>query len=651
MAIDINNDIKDVSTKVQNYQQYKEFKSSYKDLKKVAGGSFEENKKFIISQLDKFNKNKQKQDNTCKPFIASLIELLKKLKGSGLDTDKFVKKIYLETLKDSKKGIVELLVKLTKEFLNCGENQQYQFNTSFYIPVANVDLFGVLQKSPDDNIAKFFYEEKPQNFSSYLSNPIENPFSMNRELYNRIQNLNQPFSVQNNNNYYIGTSGENLIDITYVENYLDPITNQVVNGNFFKVDLAPRTSPPSIDVFLNDYYSSINVLEFRTFFSYLVDFATGSLSFGMNDGKSKLDVLGKIMAINKRLSCLCSDTKKEISVDGNAKVSEIDNTTDSFFELTDVELRLIEQMVSDIKLGVVEFEDCDNVKVPMNVQAVVDALDNLTYNEDTNDLNETDDALNILYPVTNQSFKPSLDVNFVEQFLNAIMATVLSPKVLLPFLVMAKATNQPVPSYVTDIEKFAKSYRNFYITFMSGLAARFTEKVFKILKKEILKLIAFLTSDIFQEKKQKIQKIILTIVALIANPINAITNFQECRSCLDELLALINLGVNSAILATKTAGVVGDEIPLPLLLASRALDGYSTNRAFLNAVQEMEELGIPVGPMPDGSPNKFVASVFALLQGQATEMSVNGKIAIGNGPFTITPVGVTLPQVTYGKFI
>lgn len=649
MAVDIEQDVKDVSSKITTYQQYKEFKQSYDELKKVSGTAFEEDKKNIVEQLDKYNRKKQKQDNSCTPFLQHLIKQLQKLKGSGLDTDKFVKKLYLDSLKETKKGIVELLVTLTKEFLNCGENQAYTFNTTFYIPVEEVDLFGLLQSSPTDKIGKLFYEEKPADYQSYINDPTQNPFSMNRALYDRTQNLNQPFSVPIGNNYQ-GTSKQSLFDITYVETYTDPNTAQVVNGSFFKIDLKPRQTFPTIDEFLNDYYSSINVLEYRTLFTYLVDFSTGAISFGQNAGKAKLEATQKVLAINNRISCLCSDTTKEISVNSNAKISEVDNTTDSFFELTDVELRIIEQNVSNIKRGVVQFEDCDNVDVPMNVDATISALENLTYNQETNDVNEIEDALNILNPVTSQSFKPSLNQNFLKQFINAIMASVLGPKVILPFLTMAYATNQPIPAGVNNIEKFSKDYRSFYIKFVASLIAKLTEKVFKFLKKEILKLVSFIQSDIVAEKKKKTVKMILAIIALIGAPLNTVLNFQECKSCLDELFKLLNLAVNSAI-GKFSAAKPGNEIPLPLLLASRALAGYSSTRAFMNTMENLQAIGVPVGPMPDGSPNKFVASVYSILEGQEREMAENGKVSVGVGPLTITPLGATTPAKSYGKFI
>ncbi len=649
MAEDIQNDLKDVSNQIKTYQQYKEFKDSYDKLRKVAGDSFEKNKKFVSKVLDKFKHPNKKQENNCTPFLEHLINQLKKLRGSGLDTDKFVKKLYLDSLKDSKKGIVELLVSLAKEYLNCGSNQQYPINSTFYIPVDQIDLFGVLQTAPTDNVGKFFYEEKPANFQEFVQDPVKNPFSMNQELYNLTQNLNQPFSALNANNY-LGSSLQNLFDITYVETYIDPSTNQPQNGSFFKVDLKPRQTFPSIDEFLNDYYSTINILEFKSFFTYLIDFSTGVISFEQRSGKKKLATVQKVLAINRRLSCLCSDTTKEISVGGTAKISEIDDTIDSFFELSDIDVRIIEQNISNIQRGVVEFEDCDNLQIIMNPQAAIEALDTLQFNQETSDPNEYENALNIIYPATDESFKPALDDNFIKQFLNAMMASILSPKAILPFMLMVYATNQPVPKYSFDIEKFATNFRTYYIKFFSALVAKFTEKVFKILKKQILKLVSFITNDINQEKREKTEKMILSIVSLLTGPFNFVKDFRECKSCIDELLKILNIAVNAAVARAKKKKL-GGEIPLPLLLASKALAGYSSTRAFMNIVNDLEAIGVPVGPMPDGSPNKFVASIYSIIQGQEEEMAKNGKVAIGIGSLTLTPSGITLPSDAYGKFI
>ena len=225
-------------------------------------------------------------------------------------------------------------------------------------------------------------------------------------------------------------------------------------------------------------------------------------------------------------------------------------------------------------------------------------------------------------------------------------ASILSPKTILPFLTMAYATNQPIPAGVNNIFKFSKDYRNFYIEFISRLLAQLVSKVFKYLTEEIIKLTKFINSDIVSEKRNKITKTILAIIALIGGTRNSILNFKECKSCLDELLRLLNLAVNASRAKIQQ---VGGEIPLPLLLASRALAGYSSTRAFMNTMENLEAIGVPVGPMPDGSPNKFVASIYSIIEGQERENIQNGKLAAGVPPLTVLPTGLTIPASAYGK--
>ena len=647
MSVDINQDLRDISSKLGVYQTYKEFRSGYDDLKKRAGDSFEEDKKYVAKLLGQFDGNNKKQDNSCQPFLESLLKQLRQLKGSGLGTETFVKRIFIDTLKDLKGDLVELLLDLFKKELNCGIDQTYQFNTTFFIPVSMVDLFGMLENSPEDKFGKLFYETKDIQYAQFLADPTVNSFSMNRELYKRTQNLNQTFSSVEGSNYE-GTSAQNLFDISYVESYVDPVTSQTQVGSFFKVELKPRQSVTSPDQFLSDYMSTIDVLEFKSFFTYLSNYVTGAISFGQNDGKLKLTAIQKTLALNKRISCLCSDRNKEISVAGTSKVSEIDNVNNSFFELTDVELRIIEQNISNVKLGVVEFEDCDNVKVPLDSESLLTALDNLQFNEDTDDLNEFQNALDIINPAVNNTFTGSINDGYLKQFLNALIGSILSPKVILPFMVMLYATKQQVPPQVKNIEDFTKQYRTFYIEFVSQILSKFTQRVLQELKKQILRLVTLLNTDILNEKKQKIQNMILSIVSLIAVPTNLVRDFRECKAGVDELLGLLNSGIQKRVQRLSNAG---SPIPLPLLLSSQLLDGYSSTRAFLNTIEKLEELGIPTGPMPDGSPNKFVASVKAMFDGNSQEIAENGKVAIGIGALTVTPAGITIPKDAYGKFI
>lgn len=642
MAVDINSELKKAANKTNVYKTYKEYKQGYDDLKKKAGDSQEPANKFLSNQLGKFVENRKKHTSNSKTFIDELITQLKELKGSGLETDTLIKRIFVNSLKKIKPELKDLIISEAQKALACSNLQEYQFNTTYYIPVKSVDLFGILESSPQERVGKLFYEKDPISFNSF-------PFSMNKELYDRTQNLNQPYTAVAGTDY-LGTSQQNLFDITYVENYVDPQTLQTVQGNFFKVDLKPRQTAPVIDEFLNDYYSTIDILDYKTFFTNLTDYVTGAISFSRGDGKLKLASIQKSLMIMQRILGLCSDSNKEINVGGTSKVSEVDNIDESFYEFTDIDLRIIDQITSDIKLGVVEFEDCDNIKFPMNVDAVLTALDDLVFNEDTSDVNEINNALGVIYPVVDEdpTFKLAIDAGFFQQFIKALTNTVLSPKAVLPIMIAAGMVNQPIFNQIGNLEDFLKRFKNFFNEFLTKIASVFTKAVFDELKKEIKVLVSLLLKDIADEKTKKKYRMILSIVAILPALTQVVKDFRECKSVLDELLQLLNIGVRKRLDVLSAAG--GD-LPLPLLLSARLLDGYSPTRSFLNTVQNLQELGIPTGPMPDGSPNKFLASIKAMIDGNSQEIAENGKVAIGIGPLTITPAGVTIPKDAYGKFI
>jgi hypothetical protein len=640
MAVDINEELKKSANKTSVYKSYKEYKTQYDQLKKKAGSSQESSNDFLSDQLSNFTKKRKKHTANSKTFLDELITQLKDLKGSGIESDKLIKRIFINSLKTLKPQIKPLLIDSVKKALSCEGVQLYTFNQTVYVPVKSVDLLGSLELATDDRIGKLYYEKKPISYNQY-------PFSMNRELYQRTQNLNQPYSAVAGANY-IGESAQNLFDMTYVESYIDPITVQPIQGSFFKVDLKPRQNLPVIDEFLNDYYSTVDILDYKTFFTNLSDYVTGAISFGRGDGNLKLESLQKSLLVMQRILGLCYDSNKEIDVSGVSKLSENDNIDNSFFEFTDLDLRIIEQKTSDIKRGVIEFQDCDMVKEPLNVEALLTALDNLTFNEDTSDINEINAALGIIYPAVSDTFKLSVDTGFFEQFVKALISTILSPKTVLPIMVVAELLNQPFSKLVSNLEDFAKLFRSFFVEFVSKIGAIFTKEIFKELKKEIKLLVKLLLGDISTEKIKKKYQMILSIVGVISGLIITVKDFRECKSILDELLQLLNLAVRNKLNAINAAG--GD-LPLPLLLSSKLLDGYSPTRSFLNTINNLQEIGVPTGPMPDGSPNKFLASIKAMIDGNDKEISENGKVAIGIGPLTITPAGITIPKDAYGKFI
>jgi hypothetical protein len=129
-----------------------------------------------------------------------------------------------------------------------------------------------------------------------------------------------------------------------------------------------------------------------------------------------------------------------------------------------------------------------------------------------------------------------------------------------------------------------------------------------------------------------------------------IRDWRKCKSVVDELLWLLKIATTGWGPNSLLSGFKGT-IPYPLLLAARFLDGYSETRAFIGTIEELQKLGIPTGPMPDGSPNLGLLAMFGQMKAMAIEQAENGKVEIAVDPLSFTPAGLTNGIVIFGKSI
>jgi hypothetical protein len=632
---DINDGFKSISDKVTTNKKYKKIKDDVDNLKKKAGSSFEKASDKTSTTLSEASNLKKKYQKNLKTQLDNLLELKFLSTGSGNNTKQYLKKSFVKAIKELQPKIIELLNQEVIKTIGCSQDQTY-INQTLYIRVKAIDLQNLLREDPTSDVGKVLYEKEDVQFFNY-------PFAMNKELYNRIQNINQPFSTVAGQSYK-GKSGQELFDITYVESYVDTTTLQTIQGSFFKIDLKNRVSVNKITEFIKDYYSTITFIEYKNFFSNLMNQLSGAISIQKGDGKLDLGDFQKVLLILQRILGLCFDKTKEIDVSGTAKISESEGIDESFFEFTEIDLRIIDQTISDIKLGVVEFEECDTVKLPVNSSDILTAINNLNFEGDDNN-NAIDQSSNITDVLTENPgwfpLKINIDLSFLKEFPKAVVMTLLSPKVLLPLFIAIKALGENVDNQINSFMDFVKQFKSFIINLTSKISALFIEILVDIIKKDIKNLIRSIISDITNEKLRLRLEVIRSLTEVLLAVLNLVKDFRECKSVIDELLGLLKL-------ANKG---FGNNIPYPLLLSSELLDGYSSTRAFLNVIDEFEKLGLPTGPMPDGSPNLMLASIKGMMDGMDKEEAQNGKYAIAVKPLAVLPIGITQGQTVYGKKI
>lgn len=623
MSIDLNVDWSTVDSKTKAVSETAQvLKDNAKLAQESAGDFLQQTKDKVTSTIDEVKTDLRKKfQRETKTQMDHMFDTILQSKAAGSSTFKYLKRKFVQTAVRIKPKILEILNQETIKALGCSQQQAY-VPQIVYIKVKSVDLTRLLRRNPTEEVPAAAYEKTAPT-------PNQIPYSMNRELWDRLQNLNQPIS-------FFGASGQELFKITYVDQ-----DNNGISGEFYKVELVDRvTGANTISSFIVDYYKSINVVDTSNIFLQLMDMITGAFSFELNVGFGELDDKNKFLLLLQRILGLCFDSKREIDVGGNAKVPELDGIDDSFFEFSSMELRNLETLINNVQSGVIEFEDCQNVKLPVpREQIIKSVLDiyKVTKIEDEENLAEkltealtNNEEWKFLIP-NSVDINLAVDLSFLKNLPKAIVLTLLSPKVLLPLFVMAKALGQLIGQSIENFLQFIKAFSKYVINLMSKIGAIFIQELFDIIKKDILLFLAVITKDLAKEKATKKLAMILKLVQLIIIVYRFVDDWRKCKSVVDEILALINLALPDT-----------SNIPTTLLLGAGLCEGVSAIRSLTNSIEEFQKIGLPTGPMPDGSPNLMLQSILSSFKGLNKEQAENGKTQVAVGPLTVTPAGITM---------
>ena len=631
---DINDGYKKVQSKINSTKSYTNLKSKYDKLSKNAGTTFDQKKSDTSQSLNGVKEQTKSYQKELKNQFEQLLDISSITGGKGTNSIKYIKTMMTKVLHKLEPKIAEILYSECLTAVGCDQQQTFAPG-SIYVKVKSVDIGNLLKKDPKTTPGKLLYEKSPVMIQTY-------PFSMNKELYNRIQSNNN--YQTDNGQLYMGRSGQPLFNIQYVD-----LDGGGQTGPWFKVDLQNRASGVNnVSEFIIDYYKSIKIVDFHNIISWIIEMITGAISIKGDIGVNQIEDTTKAGLIMQRILGLCFDNRKTIDVSGVSKLSEYDAVDDSFYEFTNIDLRKIEDNVNNIKNGVVQFVTCDDVKLPVDAEAITKSLDELIFVDGDKQIKAADKISKLIASdpnwgglAINGSLEAEIDLNFLKSIVKGLAFALLSPKILLPLFVMLKAIGQNVSDTIKSFNDFIKKFKKFFKNLISKIGAIFIKELFKYIKKDIKNLIQSVIVDLAKEKAEKKIIMILKLVQILITVAQFIKDWRECKSVIDELLWLLKIA---------TSGW-GGEISLPLLFASQLLDGFSATRAFIGTIEELQKVGIPTGDMPDGSPNLTVLSMFSQMKANSNEMAENGKLQVAIPPLTMTPAGLTIPASGFGKQI
>jgi hypothetical protein len=651
MATDLNEQYNDLISDIGSIDTLNEINSATPQLTNQQQSSLEENSANTLSPESNLSQQKKRYQRQPSSQIKKLLQVSKLISNeirSGDTTTSmtnFVKDSFSEALNEVKSKIPQILADQMLKELGCTQEQTYDnavLNNSsgIYIPVESIDLFGLLKEEPKNPTTAFFYESRPIVVQS-------DPFPMNKELYERTQAGNLSYQAQYGQSY-LGKSQQALFDFEYVTQ--DPVGN---TGNFFKISLKNKQdstltqSQNLVGQFITDYLKTIQIVDTKTIYIQLFQFLFGHASIQLNAGVNDIRDNGYFSKIVQRILGLCFDSKEEIDVSGIAKVAPLDGIDESFFELTDIDLRQIESEISNIKLGVFEYLECTTIKQPYNSNEVQTTLSQLFFVDDNNVAENTRILNEAIESVKDKTLGPNfqlglaIDEDIIDNFVTALYAAVISPKVLLPMMIMVKSLENDqqniqnsVLNKVYNLESFMKTFKTFNIEVISTIGAEFTKILTEIIKRDLRKLLRSIIRNLRKEtqKKRLLQTKSLLSLGILVTQI--IPNFRKCKSVVDSIVDLIQLSLRGTRYDT----------PATALFFAKFRAGFSDTRAMLSVIKELQKKGIPTGPMPDGSPNLWVLSIQAQITGVEAERTENGRNQGILPALKVLPIGITMPE-------
>lgn len=148
-----------------------------------------------------------------------------------------------------------------------------------------------------------------------------------------------------------------------------------------------------------------------------------------------------------------------------------------------------------------------------------------------------------------------------------------------------------------------------------------------------MKILNKITSKSLRKKIKRYITILLALISLIRKIDK--TKIKDCNSMYDIIIKAINvlLSVNR-----KTS------IPNILLLLSDRLPGFSQDRAFLNIIEMVNNMGISTAPIY-GEDNNLTKTISAIIDGYTNEVDENGyvKVVLKGGTVPATSVNAIIP--------
>ena len=485
----------------------------------------------------------------------------------------------------------------------CGSSTPITGNTLTVRP-GEFDFMNILTVNPTSNSGQIVYE--PQN-------PSRNLIKMNRILYSSFS-TNQ--SVET-------SDGKKLFDLEWSD----------VNQEFELSGLTGMTTTTqtgtTVGGFFNDYYSNIEQLDL----SAVVKTATMMVLKGDGSEPPLFDIgMNDLNRLLNKLMRVCNNPSQGLNQSAENQFNEDDDDIEFYFDFDDMEGIDLDDEANRFN-KVLKFTDCNDFTIPSNPSHyedfvylsknnLDDAVNDVLLNVATTSYQESGGTI----PLVN--FQISLLNNYILNLPKALIGSILSPKYILPIVIIYKYTNSAGGNVVLSAKGIMKKLHKLFFKIIKDILWKFISEFWKLVKKDLLEFLKITAWNIIREKLKKHRDYLLSVINLLRGLLN--TNLNNCNA----LFTVIDKTIDAALFG-------GPNFEVPGIIDSYAdkKSGFSSIRTIVNIVKQLESQGINASQPIFGKENNLLNVLATTVQQHTKEVNNNSYIHGSNKEFLAPVVG------------
>jgi hypothetical protein len=560
-------------------------------------------------KLDEFLDNRKKKIENRKDIFSELLEIISTFtdssKGLVNSNNLLIKdKVTLnaiEALKVTLESSREIIEKNIKSSLFsgdgiCGANTVIKVD-EVRIKPKEIDFLNILTIDPETNVGKIIYEPETPDIGKQ---------KVNRRLYNTFTSSDYTFTTNGRDDLFTASWSTS-------------------NQEFFINGLTQFNSEITTETFLTDYFASV---EFPNFEEIIKNAMLFTIQGDGSDNPQFNKSLNDLDRLLKKLFAICgSDVDKTKLKNQNPLdlFNENEETVEYYFDFNDVEGIDLDLEEARYK-KVMRFTDCNNFEAPINTtifedfvylsdKKPINELISTTLNKLSSDVYENTDG-----NIPQSNFNISLINTFILNLPKALIASVLSPKIFLPIVIIYKSINNDV---IEDSKDLMKRFSKMYYNIIKEIYWTFIREFWKRVKVDLYNFIKTFVSQIIKTKYKRYVTIIKSMTLLKLK-----IKFNDIDNCNN----LFNTIINSIDSALSTKGSFS--VPGLLLAFSDSQSGFSNERALLNIFNRIESEGISLGPVFEEE-NNLPKIIKSIINGLVEEIDQNAYIKTSNKQFII----------------